>query len=258
MSYNLKCFLNKHVLTRYFPSRATDDGLYLTCKTVFRSHSSNSLTLKSGPEFSASTVYIRSHEYSHATLIHRSQPFLQIVNNQFSKNTGTSLQHQFQANYQLNSVRSFSNKWKMRQDRNRSYAQALENMPDFKSLLREFYKLAHPDLIRAGNPTAADINDQSFQELNGVISTIKGSVEYPPAMIKTIQFHVVNRKDNTTNIVQLRLKTGGGDSKKQLARCFTEFFVNVGVLDRNISNFKWNDEFFPPYEGSKDGNYDDA
>lgn len=121
------------------------------------------------------------------------------------------------------------------------------NLPDFKSILRQFYKKAHPDLIRAFSAEAAEANDKSFQVLNGVLSTIKGTDEYPPAMHKTLQFYLL-RSETSLARIDLNLRTAGGDSKNQLAKCFSQFFMSAGVLDKAVGNFKWNDEFFQPLD----------
>lgn len=123
------------------------------------------------------------------------------------------------------------------------------NLPDFKSLLRQFYKKSHPDLLRSSNPEASIVNDQSFKELNGILSIISSNGEYPPQMIKTIPFYVL-KEDKSISRFQLTLRTAGGDSRKQLARCFSVFFRDTGILQSET--FTWNEEYFQPVEGLKE------
>ncbi len=43
-----------------------------------------------------------------------------------------------------------------------------QNLPDFQSLMRTFYKKAHPDIIRSYDADKAAINDASFQIINNL------------------------------------------------------------------------------------------
>lgn len=119
---------------------------------------------------------------------------------------------------------------------------------DFKTLMRKFYIKAHPDLLKSTNLEASEVNDRSFQELNNVISTIKGNVEYPPMMNRFIPFYIFSEDRIAITMHKLNLKTAGGDSRKQLMKCFSGFFQAIGLLGSN-EDFRWNEEFFPPLEG---------
>jgi hypothetical protein len=130
-------------------------------------------------------------------------------------------------------------------ERNRAFYERDADIPDFKSLMRQFYKISHPDIIRSTDPVAADINDQSFKELNGVLDTIKRATEYPASSLKVIPFYLV-KNDRSVMKSNITIRTAGGDSRKQLARCFVAFFKEIGILQ--ASTFKWNEEYFQPIE----------
>ena len=117
-----------------------------------------------------------------------------------------------------------------------------ETLPDFPALLRNLYKKVHPDLLRARSPIEADINDSSMKELNGVLSTLKGYNEYPPAMVKNISFYVKGTGSDELKKVNLTLRTAGGDCKRLLMNTFEDFFFRTGV---HTGPFRWGSEYFP-------------
>mmetsp|Transcript_55165 Transcript_55165/g.108959 ORF Transcript_55165/g.108959 Transcript_55165/m.108959 type:complete len:175 (+) Transcript_55165:56-580(+) len=117
-------------------------------------------------------------------------------------------------------------------------------MPKFAELLRKFYKLTHPDLLRASSPELADINDQSWQTLNNVLSTIKTVNAYPPRMKQSIPFHMRSQEsDSGYKPVVLTISTGGGDCKKQFGVTMKNFFKASGISPDG--NFIWGKEYFP-------------
>ncbi len=88
------------------------------------------------------------------------------------------------------------------------------------------------------------MNDNSFQIVNNLLSTIKQANTYPPAMVKKIPFYI--RDGNTKTIVQhdLTLKAAGGDCRYLFIKCFSEFFRNIGIM--TAVEFSWNKDYFPP------------
>ena len=150
-------------------------------------------------------------------------------------------------------VRSFAAKDRARErrlnfDKNRQPTAIEEKpLPEFSSLLRQLYKRAHPDVLRSANPELASYNDDSMQTLNGILSTIKTYNEYPAQIIKTIPFHL-KTNDGRLERVDLRIRTAGGDCKRQLTVSFSEFFVEAGIYSEP---FTWPKDYFPmkPKEG---------
>ena len=140
---------------------------------------------------------------------------------------------------------NLSNKKLKQKERSQRYQQKYsikneENLQSFHSLLRQLYRKTHPDLVRSHSEVMSKINDNSMQELNGVLSTIKTS-DFPPAIDKKFIFYV---KDNN-QIYQkheLHLKTSGGDCRKQLKTIFQSFFQVTGISDQP---FKWDTDYFP-------------
>ena len=119
-----------------------------------------------------------------------------------------------------------------------------EDIPQFAGLLRQFYKQSHPDLLRASHTEYADLNDQSWQMLNGILSTIKEVNSYPPRMSKVIPFYMKSKEEPTgLKKVELRLRTGGGDCKKQFTVTLQDFFVESGISADG--KFVWGKEYFP-------------
>ncbi len=113
------------------------------------------------------------------------------------------------------------------------------NLPQFTDLLKKLYMRSHPDLLRASDPEKAAINDSSMQVLNGILTTVKAQTEFPTANLQTIPFYV--RKSNSVELINLTLKTAGGDSRHQLARCFEDFFGRAGIAE---GKFQWGKDYF--------------
>jgi hypothetical protein len=113
-------------------------------------------------------------------------------------------------------------------------------LPNFSDLMRDLYKKGHPDVLRSIDKEKADINDQSFQILNNIITTIK-TPGYPPMMVKTIPFHLKTTKG--TKSTNLHVKTAGGECKRQLSASFEEFFITSGI--NPTGKFRWGNEHFP-------------
>ena len=90
----------------------------------------------------------------------------------------------------------------------------------------------------------ANQNDESFQVLNGILSTIKAN-EYPPQIVKRIPFNLRSQNGGNDFVqIELVLKTAGGDSRKSLTNSFTAFFEKAGLLAHG-TKFKWSKEYFP-------------
>lgn len=117
-------------------------------------------------------------------------------------------------------------------------------LPQFANLLRQFYRQSHPDLLRASNGEYANINDQSWQVFNGILTTIKEKNSYPPQMVKDIPFYVRSNNIDSDYVCRiLRVRTGGGDCKKQLTLTLQNFFVESGLS--TDGKFSWDKEYFP-------------
>jgi len=126
--------------------------------------------------------------------------------------------------------------------------QKAENLPVFSTLLRQVYRKAHPDLLRAKHPELATVNDKSMQLLNGVLTTIKTQNEYPAAIVQNIPFYLLQSESEGggTKCVELRIKTAGGDCKRALTQSFELFFQNAAIACKDGSHrFAWESEFFP-------------
>ena len=134
------------------------------------------------------------------------------------------------------------------------------SLPNFSNLIRQLYRRAHPDLLRASDPLLADANDESMQTLNGIITTIKTYNEYPAQIHKNITFHLKSTADQKVEQVDLLIHTAGGDCKRQLTASFEEFFLRSGILinprEHDKDLFVWNKDYFP-IEAREDEEEDD-
>jgi hypothetical protein len=135
---------------------------------------------------------------------------------------------------------------KQRADRYQAKFVPDTNRPKLQSLLRTLYMRSHPDIIRHSEPGYADINSESMQLLNGVLSTLKEPNQYPPRISQVIPFYC---KSNETIVLhELKLIGSGGDSKRQLTDTFSQFFKEIGILD--TKDFTWDKEYFPEGEAT--------
>lgn len=144
------------------------------------------------------------------------------------------------------SFRGLSTRVNRRAQNSSRYAKAAqsEDLPQFSGLLRQFYKQTHPDLLRASHNEYADINDQSWQTLNGILSTIKAVNSFPPRMNKSIPFFMRSSQEQSGfRNVELRIKTAGGDCKKQLTVTLRDFFIESGISPDG--QFVWGKDYFP-------------
>lgn len=117
-------------------------------------------------------------------------------------------------------------------------------LPQFAGLLRQFYKQTHPDLLRATHNEFADVNDQSWQTLNGILSTCKELNSFPPRMTKSIPFYMRSKTEESGfRQIHLRIKTAGGDCRKQLTVTLSDFFVESGISEDG--RFVWGKDYFP-------------
>ena len=129
-------------------------------------------------------------------------------------------------------------------------AQKDENLPSFSTLLRQVYRKAHPDVLRAKFPEHALSNDKSMQVLNGVLSTIKTQNEYPAAIVQTIPFFLLqsDAEGGGTRCVELKIKTAGGDCRRTLTQSFESFFeaaITGGGKEGYGNRFIWEEDYFP-------------
>jgi hypothetical protein len=105
--------------------------------------------------------------------------------------------------------------------------------------MKKLYMKSHPDLLRAISDEKASINDSSMQIVNGILSTVKENKEFPVASTQSIPFYV--RQGTEYELKQLRIRTGGGDCRHQLAACFEEFFAETGIYE---GKFNWGNDYF--------------
>lgn len=117
-----------------------------------------------------------------------------------------------------------------------------KDLPLFHNLLRQLYRRAHPDLMKSHSETMSRINDTSMQELNGVLSTVKGKSEFPQAIDKRFTFYMKNTTTSEYQKYELLLKTSGGDCRKQLRTSFEQFFQLTGICN---TSFQWDAGYFP-------------
>lgn len=114
------------------------------------------------------------------------------------------------------------------------------DLPEFSSLMREMYKKGHPDIVRSADKAKSEINDNSFQVLNGILTTIK-TTAYPPQIIQTIPFYL--KTETGLRCTELHVKTAGGECKRQVTKSFSDFFIASGIAPSG--QFKWSKEYFP-------------
>jgi Domain of unknown function (DUF4460) len=164
------------------------------------------------------------------------------------KLTSRALAHNVDANVTKVPTLNYSsvNNAKSRRSRSNSTStvKGPETIPDFHELLRQLYRKSHPDLLRASHPQFAEVNDSSMQLLNGILSTIKKYNEYPAQIVKTIPFHI--RDGEVIKIAHLKIQTAGGDCRRSLSTSFQNFFLDVGITNKETGgSFSWGKDYFP-------------
>ncbi len=132
--------------------------------------------------------------------------------------------------------------FKLKQEQYRKENMAAQEAPDFATMIRQLYRKSHPDLLRHSHPEYAEVNDQSMQVLNGILTTIKTN-EYPPRIVKDITFYMKVTSDGEYKPFLLSVRTGGGDCKGCLTDAFGSFFIATGLSPDG--KFVWNKEYFP-------------
>lgn len=167
------------------------------------------------------------------------------------KLTSRGLAHNVDANVIKVPTLNYSsvNNAKSRRSRSNSSStvKETETIPDFHELLRQLYRKSHPDLLRASHPQFAEVNDSSMQLLNGILSTIKKYNEYPAQIVKTIPFHI--RDGEVIKLAHLRIQTAGGDCRRSLSTSFQNFFLDVGITNKETGgSFSWGKDYFPTSE----------
>ncbi len=132
-------------------------------------------------------------------------------------------------------------KYLARELRAREQAEAqrleLEKLPKFSSLIRQFYKRSHPDLLRASHPEYAQINDQSMQILNDVITTIKSVDKTQKLLIKKIPFYMKTTGSTEVTLIEMNLKS------MMMKRSFEQFFIASKISEDGV--FVWDKDFYP-------------
>ena len=135
----------------------------------------------------------------------------------------------------------YLNKWAKKLDTEEQKVIDAKDMPKFGTLLKQVYKKSHPDLLSSSHPDLAQVNDQSIQLLNGVLSSVKTMGEFPPQIVQTIPLHLLDPENEIgTRNITLRIETAGGDCQKSLTKSFETFFQDAGVGEK----FKWDDQYF--------------
>jgi hypothetical protein len=125
-------------------------------------------------------------------------------------------------------------------------AESVDGVPSFAPLMRQIFRKMHPDLLKASFPALSRENDANLQILNGILTSIKKYGEYPPQIVKNVPFHMLDSEaPGGTRVVSLRIKTAGGECKRQLTQSFVSFFHETGTLPRNFTAFRWDSEYFP-------------
>jgi hypothetical protein len=148
------------------------------------------------------------------------------------------------SNKKRDRARSHHQRFQRAQDQPEIEAEPSEVIPDFNQLLRNFYKRSHPDLLRHSHPQFAEVNDDSLQVLNGVLSTIKVLDQYPPMLKKDVTFYLRSTSDRqVVDQYVLKIRTAGGDCRKQLTTTFQMFFIDTKISE--TGKFNWNKEYFP-------------
>ena len=141
-----------------------------------------------------------------------------------------------------NNLLNRHSKYSSLKQRRKSYEATGGNAIDVNTSLRNLYKRSHPDILRSTNAEYAQVNSDSMQILNGILSTVKKANSYPPATHKDIPFYVkvtmnnnsgsnYNSNNSDEQVVQrhlLCIRTAGGDCKKQLKISLEQFFVGCG------------------------------
>ena len=106
------------------------------------------------------------------------------------------------------------------------------------------------------NPAYAEANDQSFQLLNGILSTVKLSNEFPPSINQSITFYVRTKAEPSINPptgsftqIKLTVRTTGGDCRNILQKSFQSLFEQAGL---GSGPFLWGKDYFPSSSGEQD------
>lgn len=132
-------------------------------------------------------------------------------------------------NYNMNKLlcKCFSAKNKRKfESKNISKPEDDSSLIEFQHLLRLFYKKSHPDLLRSSNPEYANLNDNSMQELNGILTIAKQYNEFSARMVKNVPFYIKN--NDKIDFINLRIVTSGGHFKNPLTTSFEDFFIAAG------------------------------
>ena len=128
--------------------------------------------------------------------------------------------------------------------------------PLLSNLLKQFYLKVHPDVIGSINKTAADVNNQSVQELNSFFQSLIDTDEpYPPKQHIKLPFYIRTNNDNkNVRKVFCRLQTNGGNCKNTVSKALQEFWLKVGL---NHSTFIWDQKYWKPKQAVKWSNDND-
>ena len=123
---------------------------------------------------------------------------------------------------------------------------------DGRRLAAEALYLSTSRQAPRNHPDEADHNDVSFRELNALMSSLKKTAEFHPAVRKTITFHL--QQDDELVQVPLRLRTSGGECRHSITTSLEDFFAKCGFG----SQFTWPKEYFPTVRGEVAGRHSAA
>ena len=119
--------------------------------------------------------------------------------------------------------------------------------PPLKVVMKGLVRKVHPDLFRSGPPGAAEVNDDSLKEIQGLLDAVTKSKSIPLSGIKRLKFYVHDDSaPEGVRVVPISFKTTGGDCRNMVATQLKLLFRQVGVP----SEFRWEDG---DWENNPDG-----
>jgi hypothetical protein len=134
--------------------------------------------------------------------------------------------------------------------------------PMFETLYRELQRRVHPDILRSTHPTEADVNDQSLQIVNNLLTCLRESGNtIPDEFGGCLDFHLKPKDgeikesndnsdaSNALEHVQMFLDTTG---KRKIKNSFENFFREADMGD-GTGLFEWGQSYmqYPKFEGRR-------
>nr|CCA14046.1 conserved hypothetical protein [Albugo laibachii Nc14] len=110
----------------------------------------------------------------------------------------------------------------------------LEEIPGLKTVLRKLYLRTHPDLF-GQYPEHQRVNEESYKELMGILSTIESSQEFPAARNLNLPFYLKTATSGSFKEVELKLRMTGGACHTIVEEALSTFFKECDLP----SAFKW-------------------